>query len=117
MGLPNTKSSLSKELNSSNDNKAFENTQPKATQSVSNIDDLDTSHGLDHRFLDPNSLPMEDKHIYPPITQTNSSPWVETFWDPSPPSSKHDLDYITKMDIHIYSFDQSLFNTDDGLFL
>lgn len=104
-------------MNASNDDKAFENTQPETTQSISNIDDPDTSLGLDHMFTDPNSPPMEDKHVIPPITQTNSSPWIQTLWDPSPPASEHDTDDITEANIHIVSFDQSFFETDDGISL
>ena len=79
LGLPNTESSSSKEVNASNNNKASKNTQPKPTQFVSNTDDLDTSLGLGHIFSNSNSLPVEYKHVAPLVTQTNSSPWIETF--------------------------------------
>jgi hypothetical protein len=38
-------------------------------------------------------------------------------FSPNPPTSEHDLDDTTKLDIYIYAFDQSLFNTDDGVSL
>lgn len=74
LGLPNTDSSSSKNVNASNDDKASENNQTEPTQPISDIDDLDTSLDLDHLFTDPYSLPVEDKHVIPPIPQNNSSP-------------------------------------------
>ena len=75
------------------------------------------SLNLDHMFSNPNSLPMEDKHVTPLVTQTNSSPWIKKFWDPSPPTCEHDPNDTTKLDIHIYAFDQNLFSTNDGISL
>ena len=105
LGLPNTQSSSSKNVNASNNEKASEYTLPKP-----NI-----SYALDHIFVDPNSLPMENKHITPAITQTNFAPWIKTFWDPSPPTFEHDPN--DTIEPYIYAFDQSLFNTDDGISL
>ena len=58
-------------MNVSKDEKESKDTQPK-------IDDLDSPYALDCIFIDPNKLPMENKHltITPHIAQTRSTPWT-----------------------------------------
>ena len=78
---------------------------------------MNSPYALDHIFVEPNSLHVEDKHITPPTTQTNYTPWIKPFWDPSPPTSKHDPNDTIELDTHIYAFDQKLFTTDDDISL
>ena len=52
---------------------------------------------------------MEDKKN-PPSPQAPSSSWIDTLWDPSPPSPKHDPISPTASNTHICTF-----HTDDDI--
>ena len=56
-------------VDTSSDDKAFENAEPELVETKPNTNDPNSPYGLDHMF-NPDELPMEDKHV----TKTPSSP-------------------------------------------
>lgn len=74
-----------------------------------------SSYALDNVFLDPNDLPMEDKHEITPPPKTCPNAWIESFWDPSSESDGSSLDSDTT-DVYIFTISAlSLFKTDDDM--
>ena len=106
MGSPNTKLSLCEILNTSNNEKAYENTHPKPKEIKPNTNDHASPYELDHIFV-PNILPLVDNHVTTtaPITQTLSAPWIDIFWDRSQPASEHGVHEPYDSDSHIFTFD------------
>lgn len=99
MGPLSTKVPLCENVNILNDEKAYEDTQPETNN-------LDSSYALDHIFSNPNNLLVENNHvtITPPTTQTNPTPWIKTFLDPSPLASKNDPNHTNEFDTNIFTF-------------
>lgn len=118
LGPRNTGLSSCDNVHDSTEEEASENSQTKTNTIEPTIDTPDSPYGLNHIF-DPNNLPMKDKHVNEP--RSNIEPCARShfdiMWDPSPPPSEHDPSSPTGSNIHIYTFDQDLFNTDDGIFL
>ena len=103
-------------MDTSSDDKASENAQPKLIKTEPNIDDPDSPYGLDHMF-NPNEFPMEDKHETKTLSspQNHSRSHIDIIWDPSPPASEFGANDPYDSDTQVFTFDISLFNTDDGM--
>ena len=83
-------------LNVSNDEKASKDTPFEPNKPNSPL-------ALDYLFSDLD-IPFVEDNTTPPIPKAPSSPRVDTFWDPSPPSSKHDPYSPIASNIHICTF-------------
>ena len=87
-------------LNVLNDEKAFEDTPPEPNKP-------DCPLVLDYLFSNLDIPSVEDNKT-PPSPQDPSSSWIDTLWDPSPPSPEHGPISPTTSNTHIYTF-----HTDD----
>ena len=68
-------------------------------------------------MFNPNELPIQDKHVTgtPSSPEDNPESYIDIIWDPSPPTSEHGANDPYDSDTHIFTFDISLFNTDDDM--
>ena len=60
---------------------------------------------------------MEDKHVNetPSDPQIHPESHIDIIWDPSPPSFESKANDPYDSDTQVFTFDISLFNTDDGM--
>ena len=89
-------------LNVLNDEKAFEVTPSEPNKS-------DSPLALNYLFSNLD-IPSVDDRKTPPCPQVPSFSWIDTLWDPSPPSPKHDPNSPKTSNIHIYTC-----HTDDDI--
>ena len=68
-------------------------------------------------MFNPDELPMEDKHVTKTLSspQNHSGSHIDIIQDPSPPTSELGANDPYDSDTQIFTFDISLFNTDDDM--